>query len=94
MAEKLWVAYGLWRVRRWAKGSAIVSGGIFLPVELYELVHRATVVKEVVLVVNAAIAAYLISIFAGTDGASASCCEPLPRPVLRASSTARWNHCT
>lgn len=53
-------AYGLWRDRLWAEWFAIVSGGIFLPVELYELMRRATVVKGVVLVVNAAVVAYLI----------------------------------
>jgi uncharacterized membrane protein (DUF2068 family) len=53
-------AYGLWRMRTWAEWFAIVSGGIYLPLELYELIHHATVVKAVVLVVNAGIVAYLV----------------------------------
>ena len=53
-------AYGLWRNRGWAQLFAIVSGGVYLPLELYELIHRATAVKAVVFVVNAIIVAYLV----------------------------------
>jgi uncharacterized membrane protein (DUF2068 family) len=53
-------AYGLWRIRAWAEWFAIVSGGVYLPVELYELIQRATAVKAVVLIVNIAIVGYLI----------------------------------
>jgi uncharacterized membrane protein (DUF2068 family) len=38
-------AYGLWRERAWAEWIGIVSGGVYLPVEVYELVHRPTVLK-------------------------------------------------
>lgn len=55
-------AYGLWRMRAWAEWFAIGSGGIYLPVELYELIERPTVVKAVVLLFNAGIVAYLIYI--------------------------------
>ena len=55
-------AYGLWRMRAWAEWFAIGSGGIYLPVELYELVDRPTVVKAVVLLFNAGMVAYLISV--------------------------------
>ena len=53
-------AYGLWRMRGWAEWFAIVSGGVYLPLELYELIHRATAVKAMVFVVNAVIVAYLV----------------------------------
>ena len=53
-------AYGLWRVRAWAEWFAIVSGGVYLPFELYELIRHPTLVKIVVLLVNAAIVAYLV----------------------------------
>jgi uncharacterized membrane protein (DUF2068 family) len=53
-------AYGLWRTRTWAEWFAIVSGGIYLPLELYELIHHPTVVKAMVLVINAGIVAYLV----------------------------------
>ena len=53
-------AYGLWRRRAWAEWLAIVSGGIYLPLELYELIERVTVVKAAVFLVNAGIVAYLV----------------------------------
>jgi uncharacterized membrane protein (DUF2068 family) len=53
-------AYGLWHMRNWAEWFAIVSGGIYLPFELYELIRHATVVKAIILVVNAGIVAYLV----------------------------------
>ncbi|MBS0447412.1 MAG: DUF2127 domain-containing protein [Proteobacteria bacterium] len=52
-------AYGLWLRRRWAQWLAALSGGIYLPVELYELAHRPTVVKAAILAVNAAVVAYM-----------------------------------
>jgi len=53
-------AYGLWRMRAWAEWLAIISGGIYLPLELYELIEHATVVKAVVLTINIGIVGYLI----------------------------------
>jgi uncharacterized membrane protein (DUF2068 family) len=53
-------AYGLWRMRAWAEWFAIISGCIYLPAELYELVARPTLIKAGVLVVNAFIVAYLL----------------------------------
>lgn len=53
-------AYGLWRLRAWAEWFAIVSGGVYLPFELYELVRHPTVVKVVIVILNAAIVAYLL----------------------------------
>lgn len=53
-------AYGLWRLRAWAEWFAIVSGGVYLPFELYELLHRPTLVKAGLLTLNAVIVAYLV----------------------------------
>ncbi|MHB8743096.1 MAG: DUF2127 domain-containing protein [Sulfuricaulis sp.] len=53
-------AYGLWYRRVWAEWFAVISGGIFLPFELYALIRYATVVKAVVLTVNIGIVAYMI----------------------------------
>ena len=55
-------AYGLWRMRAWAEWLAIISGGIYLPLELYELIEHATAVKAAVFIVNAGIVAYLVYI--------------------------------
>jgi uncharacterized membrane protein (DUF2068 family) len=52
-------AYGLWLERRWAEWFALVAGGIFLPVEVYEMIHHLTWTKTAVFVGNLAIVAYL-----------------------------------
>jgi uncharacterized membrane protein (DUF2068 family) len=53
-------AYGLWRQRPWAEWFAAISGGIYVPIELYELLHGVTWAKTCVLVVNAGVVAYMI----------------------------------
>jgi uncharacterized membrane protein (DUF2068 family) len=45
-------AYGLWRQRTWAEWFGIFTGGIYLPVELYELTVSVTLVKVAVFLVN------------------------------------------
>ena len=55
-------AYGLWRMRAWAEWFAIISGSIYLPIEVYELFERATWVRGMVLLVNACIVGYLVSV--------------------------------
>jgi uncharacterized membrane protein (DUF2068 family) len=52
-------AYGLWRLRPWAEWFAIVSGGIYLPVEIYELIRHATALKAAILLGNVAIVLYV-----------------------------------
>src|ERR1043165_10064879 len=53
-------AYGLWRMRAWAEWFAIFSGVVYLPFELYELIRKPTAIKAAILVLNAAIVAYLV----------------------------------
>ena len=64
-------AYGLWRMRAWAEWFAIISGCIYLPIELYELIERATVIRAGVLVVNALIVAYLLYVRFSRTGRAA-----------------------
>jgi uncharacterized membrane protein (DUF2068 family) len=52
-------AYGLWRARAWATWLAILSGVIYLPIEIYELLHHATTLKAVVLLINVGIVGYV-----------------------------------
>ncbi len=52
-------AFGLWKQRPWAEWFAILTGGIYIPVEIYELLKRVTWPKIVVLVVNVGIVGYL-----------------------------------
>jgi uncharacterized membrane protein (DUF2068 family) len=57
-ALRLTEAYGLWHRRRWAEVFAVVTGALYLPVEIYELIERVTVVRIIVFAVNAMIVAY------------------------------------
>ena len=52
-------AYGLWFQRRWGEWVAAVSGGIYVPVELYELARGVTWIKLAALLLNAAVVAYM-----------------------------------
>ncbi len=52
-------AFGLWRRKRWAEWFGVLSGGIYVPVELLEVVHRLSWAGLTVLSVNLAIVAYL-----------------------------------
>lgn len=53
-------AYGLWREKRWAEWFAVLSGGFYIPAELYELARGVTWTKMLLLSVNVCIVAYLI----------------------------------
>jgi len=54
-------AYGLWRLRAWAEWFAIISGAIYIPVEIYEFVHKPTFVRIGILIVNIIVVLYLYS---------------------------------
>ncbi len=52
-------AYGLWRRQSWAEWLGILSGGIYLPLELYELGVKVTPVKVVLFLINLLIVGWL-----------------------------------
>lgn len=52
-------AIGLWLHRRWAELFGILTGIIYIPVEIYEVIKGATWVKGGVLAVNIGIVSYL-----------------------------------
>jgi len=53
-------AYGLWNERRWAEWLAALSGGVYVPVEIYEIARHVTWLKIVTLVINLAVVAYMV----------------------------------
>jgi len=53
-------AYGLWNQRRWAEWLAALSGAVYVPVEIYEIAHRASWLKVGALLINLAIVAYMV----------------------------------
>ncbi len=52
-------AYGLWRQRHWAEWFGLLTGGIYIPLELFEIARGVTWPKAVLLIVNAGIVTYL-----------------------------------
>ncbi len=53
-------AYGLWNNRRWAEWFAAISGGIYVPFELYELYSKASWLSLTALVANTLIVALMV----------------------------------
>jgi uncharacterized membrane protein (DUF2068 family) len=51
---------GLWLAKRWAEYLTFVATVLLIPLEVYEIVDKPSVLKVVTLVVNAAIAVYLL----------------------------------
>jgi uncharacterized membrane protein (DUF2068 family) len=52
-------AYGLWRGRSWGQWIAAVSGAIYVPVEIYELMRSVTWIKVSALLLNVAVVVYM-----------------------------------
>ena len=48
-------AIGLWLQKRWAEYLTVIVTASFLPLEIYEMIHRSSVTKGVVIVANFAI---------------------------------------
>jgi uncharacterized membrane protein (DUF2068 family) len=53
-------ATGLWLEREWAEWFALLSGSMYLPWEIYELLKRANGLKWTVLIINVLIVIYLL----------------------------------
>ena len=52
-------AYGLWRERRWAEWVALVSGGIYLPIEVFEVIQKQSIFRVGTLIVNLIVVAWM-----------------------------------
>lgn len=53
-------AYGLWKLRAWAQWFGIISGAVYIPIELYDIYKRPTIFTIGLLFINIVIVAYLI----------------------------------
>lgn len=53
-------AYGLWRERTWAEWFALISGALYVPFEVYELVRRPSLIHVAVLLINLAVVFYML----------------------------------
>jgi uncharacterized membrane protein (DUF2068 family) len=59
-ALRLGEGYGLWFERRWAEWLGAFSGAVYVPVEVYELLHKPSWIKAGTLTLNVAVVAYLV----------------------------------
>lgn len=55
-------AVGLWLRKTWAEWFAVLTGGMYIPVELYEVVQSATWPRITVLVINVGVVSYLLMV--------------------------------
>lgn len=53
-------AVGLWLRKSWAEWFAVLTGGMYIPVEIFEVVHKTTWPRVTVLVVNLGVVSYLL----------------------------------
>jgi uncharacterized membrane protein (DUF2068 family) len=52
-------SYGLWCERVWAEWLAIISGSLYIPMEVRELLIRATPMRWALLIINLIVVAYI-----------------------------------
>lgn len=53
-------AFGLWFERVWAEWLALISGALYLPFEIYEIVRRADALRVAIFLVNLAVVLYMV----------------------------------
>jgi uncharacterized membrane protein (DUF2068 family) len=53
-------AVGLWWQKRWAEYLTLIATALFIPLEVYEIVHKGSPLKVIALIVNVAIVVYLL----------------------------------
>jgi len=51
--------YGLWYAHRWGEWLGALSGALYIPIEVYELLHRPSGIKIGTLILNVVVVAYL-----------------------------------
>jgi uncharacterized membrane protein (DUF2068 family) len=59
-ALQLTEAIGLWLMKRWGEYFSAVATAIFIPLEIYEISHHATIIKAGALIINIAAVLYLL----------------------------------
>ena len=70
--------YGLWYEKHWAEWFAAISAGIYIPVEIYHVLHRPTWLKGMILVSNVLIVIYLVHILMDNHRQRATAGQKLP----------------
>ncbi len=76
---------GLWLAKRWGEYFAVIATAVFLPLEIYEIAERVTVLRVGALVINLAAIAWLVwskRLFGVRGGAAAQRAEHDAESVL------------
>jgi len=53
-------AVGLWLEKKWAEWFAILTGSMYIPVEIFEVTRRVTWSRVTVLIINVVVVSYLL----------------------------------
>ena len=61
-------AVGLWQRKAWAEWFAVLTGGMYIPVEMYEVVRSVTWPRVTVLVINLGVVSYLLFVLIKNGG--------------------------
>jgi uncharacterized membrane protein (DUF2068 family) len=64
-------AVGLWLRKTWAEWFAVLTGGMYVPIEIYEVVHSVTWPRVSGLVVNLGVVSYLLFVLIKNGGKGA-----------------------
>jgi uncharacterized membrane protein (DUF2068 family) len=78
-------AVGLWLEKAWAEWFALISGGLYVPIEIYELAHHATPIKWLVLASNIVIVVYLARLLRDSHmqrKLQKTAADPKPEPAV------------
>jgi uncharacterized membrane protein (DUF2068 family) len=60
-------AAGLWLKKPWAEWFAVLTGGMYIPIEIFEVIHSVTWPKVTVLLVNIIVVSYLLFVMISDD---------------------------
>jgi uncharacterized membrane protein (DUF2068 family) len=52
-------AYGLWNAKAWAEWIALVSGALYMPFEIYKIIHKLSIFHASVFLINLAVVLYM-----------------------------------
>ncbi|AZG73491.1 DUF2127 domain-containing protein [Shewanella livingstonensis] len=61
-------AYGLWHNMRWTQWFALLSGAIYLPFEVYEMMRHFSLLSVSVLAINLAVVVYMYRVLFSVRG--------------------------
>ena len=74
-------AYGLWKERTWAEWLAVVSGSLYLPLEVVALIRHVTALRASLFILNLFVVVYVIVTMMRSRSGSDGDGKPPPRDI-------------